>query len=130
MPVDRLRIHPAVVLIAEGDIASVIKQELRQMDALARYAGDQFVAIMPLASSAAAVAAVERIKFAVESAILGVKTGETTAVRLSVGVSCFPDDGETADDLLSTAMERMRQNKISRRSMHIPTSRPTISISQ
>jgi len=113
-----------------GDIASVIKQELRQMDALARYAGDQFVAIMPLASSAAAVAAVERIRFAVESSILGVKTGETTAVRLSVGVSCFPDDGETADDLLSTAMERMRQNKISRRSMHIPAPLPTTSLTR
>jgi diguanylate cyclase (GGDEF)-like protein len=113
-----------------GDIASVIKQELRQMDALARYAGDQFVAIMPLASSAAAVAAVERIRFAVESSLLWVKTGETAAVRLSMGVSCFPDDGETADDLLSTAMERMRQNKIFRRSMHIPTLQPTTSLSR
>jgi diguanylate cyclase (GGDEF)-like protein len=113
-----------------SSIASIIKQELRQMDALARYAGDQFVAIMPLVSSASAVAAVERIRFAVESSILGVKTGETTAVRVSVGVSCFPDDGETADDLLSTAMDRMRQNKVSRRSMHIPTLLPSTSLAR
>ena len=34
-----------------ASIAKVIKKEMRQMDILARYAGDEFVAIMPMASA-------------------------------------------------------------------------------
>ena len=95
-------------------IASVIKQELRQMDALARYSGDQFVAIMPLATGDSANSIVDRIKLAVESTEFTVRTGEAISVTLSAGISSFPDDGETGEALLAKAMERMRRSKQSR----------------
>ncbi|HLL75763.1 MAG TPA: HD domain-containing phosphohydrolase, partial [Pyrinomonadaceae bacterium] len=41
-------------------VASVVKKQLRQMDILARYAGDEFVAIMPMASSDVAEMVAER----------------------------------------------------------------------
>lgn len=98
-----------------ADVSAVIKQELRQMDILARYAGDEFVAIMPTASSLTAGAVAERIRFAVESKMFPVKTGTEVEVGLSIGVSSFPGDGETSEQLLSVAAENMRRNKQSRK---------------
>jgi len=46
--------------------AAVIRKELRQMDILTRYAGDEFVAIMPMASTHMAADIGERIRNAVE----------------------------------------------------------------
>jgi diguanylate cyclase (GGDEF)-like protein len=98
-----------------ADVSAVIKQELRQMDILARYAGDEFVAIMPTASSLTAGAVAERIRFAVESKMYPVKTGTEVEVGLSIGVSSFPEDGETSEQLLSAAAKNMRRNKQSRK---------------
>src|SRR5918998_1069039 len=79
-----------------ASVAGVIKKQLRQMDILARYAGDEFVAIMPMASGQMAVLIAERIRQAVESHEFSVRTGRTARVGLSIGISCFPKDGETA----------------------------------
>ncbi|HYO90778.1 MAG TPA: HD domain-containing phosphohydrolase, partial [Pyrinomonadaceae bacterium] len=49
-----------------ASVAEVIRKQLRQMDMLARYAGDEFVAIMPMASDDTAAIVAERIRSAVE----------------------------------------------------------------
>jgi diguanylate cyclase (GGDEF)-like protein/putative nucleotidyltransferase with HDIG domain len=96
-------------------IAEVIRKQFRQMDTLARYAGDEFVAIMPMASLSMANMVAERVRSAVESQKYPVRTGQTVEIGLSIGVSCFPDDGETTEELLTTAARNMQQNKHARR---------------
>src|ERR1051325_3593045 len=49
-----------------ASIARVIRKELRQMDILSRYAGDEFVAIMPMASQVMAEGIADRIAKAVD----------------------------------------------------------------
>jgi diguanylate cyclase (GGDEF)-like protein/putative nucleotidyltransferase with HDIG domain len=98
-----------------ASIAGVIKKQLRQMDLLARYAGDEFVAIMPMASSDMAGLIAERIRSAVESHEFTVRTGRTARVGLSIGISCFPKDGETAEQLLTTADRNMQRDKHARK---------------
>jgi predicted signal transduction protein with EAL and GGDEF domain len=44
-----------------------------------------------------------------------VKTGTEVEVGLSIGVSSFPEDGETSEQLLSAAAKNMRRNKQSRK---------------
>src|SRR5438552_1340024 len=51
-----------------ASVAGVIRKELRQMDILTRYAGDEFVAIMPMASSSMASSIAERVRLALETA--------------------------------------------------------------
>jgi diguanylate cyclase (GGDEF)-like protein/putative nucleotidyltransferase with HDIG domain len=96
-------------------VAGVIKKQLRQMDVLARYAGDEFVAIMPMASNDVASMVAERIRTAVESQQFVVRTGKTTQISISVGVACFPGDGETAEDLLNSAGRSMQHEKHARK---------------
>jgi diguanylate cyclase (GGDEF)-like protein len=96
-------------------VAGVIKNELRQMDILVRYAGDEFVAIMPMASSTMAAVIGERIRTAVESKKFSVRTGRTTEIKVSLGVSCFPVDGETTEQLLTAAARNMQRDKHARK---------------
>ena len=75
-----------------ASVAGVIRKELRQMDILTRYAGDEFVAIMPMASTHMAAAVGERVRDAVESHQFSVRTGKRLTVAVSLGISCFPED--------------------------------------
>jgi diguanylate cyclase (GGDEF)-like protein/putative nucleotidyltransferase with HDIG domain len=98
-----------------ASIASVIKKELRQMDILARYAGDEFVAIMPMASVTMANMIAERVRSAVESQKYVVRTGRTVEIGVSIGVACFPVDGETTEELLTTSARNMQHDKHARK---------------
>jgi diguanylate cyclase (GGDEF)-like protein len=100
-----------------SNVANVIKKELRQMDILARYAGDEFVAIMPMASQSMASLVADRIRKAVQSKQFAVRTGKSVEVSLSVGVSCFPADGETSEELLTSATRSMQREKHSRKTV-------------
>lgn len=98
-------------------VAGVIRKELRQMDILTRYAGDEFVAIMPMASTLMAASIGERIRNAVEEQKFSVRTGTMVQFGISIGVACFPDEGETTEELLTAAARKMQSNKHSRKTV-------------
>ena len=98
-------------------VAGVVRRELRQMDILTRYAGDEFVAIMPMASGKMAEAISERMRNAVEEQLFSVRTGTMIGLGVSLGVACFPDDGETSEELLSAAARRMQHDKNARKTI-------------
>jgi len=100
-----------------ASVAGVIRKELRQMDILTRYAGDEFVAIMPMASTNMAASIGERIRNAVEGQKFSVRTGTVAQLGISFGVACFPDDGETTEELLTAAARKMQSNKHSRKTV-------------
>ncbi|HEX8473762.1 MAG TPA: diguanylate cyclase [Pyrinomonadaceae bacterium] len=95
--------------------AEVIKKQMRQMDVLSRYAGDEFVAVMPMASLEVAQMVAERIRMAVETHKFPVRTGKTTQIGLSLGIACFPADGESVANLLMVSERNMQHDKNSRR---------------
>jgi diguanylate cyclase (GGDEF)-like protein len=100
-----------------ASVAGVIRKELRQMDILTRYAGDEFVAIMPMASSAMAQSVGDRVRAAVEAQRYSVRAGRMVGLGLSMGVASFPDDGETTEELLTAAARRMQRDKHTRKSV-------------
>jgi diguanylate cyclase (GGDEF)-like protein/putative nucleotidyltransferase with HDIG domain len=105
--------------------ARVIRKELRQMDILSRYAGDEFVAIMPMASQSMAEGIAERIRAAVGAHSFSVRTGKSVAVSISTGIACFPDDGETTEELLTAAARNMQHDKHTRKNLHNLATMPT-----
>jgi diguanylate cyclase (GGDEF)-like protein/putative nucleotidyltransferase with HDIG domain len=100
-----------------ASVAAVIRKELRQMDILTRYAGDEFVAIMPMASTNMAAAIGERIRNAVESQQFAVRSGKLVELGLSLGIACFPEEGETTEELLTAAARKMQSDKHSRKTV-------------
>src|SRR5207237_9789845 len=105
-----------------ASVAGVIRKELRQMDILSRYAGDEFVAIMPMASQTMSEAVAERIRAAVAAHKFSVRTGKNVEVAISAGVACFPANGETTEELLTAAARNMqRDNHASKNLLSLPS---------
>jgi len=100
-----------------ASVAGVLRRELRQMDILTRYAGDEFVAIMPMASTTMAASVGERMRNAVEEQLFSVRTGTVVGLGMSVGFACFPDDGETTEELLTAAARNMQRDKHGRKTV-------------
>ena len=100
-----------------ASLAGVMRKELRQMDILTRYAGDEFVAIMPMASISIAQSVGERVRTAVEGSRYSVRAGKLVELGLSLGVACFPEDGETTEELLTAAAGRMQRDKHTRKTV-------------
>jgi diguanylate cyclase (GGDEF)-like protein/putative nucleotidyltransferase with HDIG domain len=109
-------------------VAGVMRRELRQMDILTRYAGDEFVAIMPMASSVMAAQVAGRLREAVETHTFSVRADKLIEVGLSVGIACFPDDGETTEELLTAAARKMQQDKHGRKTIFTLANAPLSSI--
>jgi len=109
-------------------VAGVMRHELRQMDILTRYAGDEFVAIMPMASGAMARQVAERLREAVETHTFSVRADKLIEVGLSVGIACFPEDGETTEELLTAAARKMQQDKHGRKTILTLANAPLSSI--
>lgn len=79
-----------------------IHHGLRSSDVIARYGGDEFVALLAGANEVAAREAGERIRSAVENTSFDVN-GARIATTVSIGFSVYPDMGVTADKLLTRA---------------------------
>lgn len=79
-----------------------IASELRQGDALGRYGGEEFLAVLPGASVANAEGVAERIRRRVEELPMMV-SGMRIGMTLSVGVATLDADVGTPDDLIERA---------------------------
>jgi diguanylate cyclase (GGDEF)-like protein len=79
---------------------------------------------MPMASSVMAASVAERIRGAVESKSFTVRTARTVTVGMSLGVACFPVDGDTTEELLTAAARNMQRDKHSRKTITSITSTP------
>ena len=95
-------------------IATVMKDQLRQMDLLARYAGDEFVAILPMASHKTSFLIAERIQAAIREHSFPERANGSAGVGVSIGIASHPEDGETAESLLAIARRNMQSDKRAR----------------
>ena len=84
---------------------------VRETDTVARMGGDEFTVLLTDIKSAHAVTEkVEQI-LTVMNEPLGAEFGEVKMPSCSIGVACYPADGEDADTLLSRADSHMYQIK-------------------
>ncbi len=93
------------------EVASLIHRQLREYDFLARYAGDEFVAIVPGLEGPQVDELRERIEAVVSAFALHVRAETHARVGISVGAAIFGVDGETLDHLLIAADQAMYRAK-------------------
>ena len=93
------------------EVASLIQNQLREYDFLARYAGDEFVALLPDLTVQQVDELRDRIETVVSSFSLGVGAQTRARVGISIGASIFGVDGETLDQLLIAADQAMYRAK-------------------
>ena len=95
------------------EMGRIIQSQLREYDFLARYAGDEFVAIVQELVGAQVDDLKERIEAAVAEFSLSVRNKGRAQVGISVGTATFGVDGETMDQLLVSADQAMYRAKSS-----------------
>ncbi|MGH2463699.1 MAG: GGDEF domain-containing protein [Candidatus Limnocylindria bacterium] len=80
-------------------IASVIRRSIRTVDSAYRYAGDEFVVLLPETDFAGAFVVAEKIRQGAEelSATLAREEAPTT---VSIGLVSHPEDGSTDEELM------------------------------
>ncbi len=86
--------------------AKCIETELRHTDVLARYGGDEFVALLPETPSDSAVEVAGRIRAAVAGTPVE-HDGRSVITSVSIGVASYPDNGRSIDAILARADRAM-----------------------
>ena len=90
-------------------VAESAKGNLRQMDFLARGDNDEFLAILPTASTETSHEIITRIQASVAHKKVTVSDVDSVEIEVAFGWASFGFDGDTPHDLLSAARERREQ---------------------
>ncbi len=101
------------------EVARLLQTQLREYDFLARYAGDEFVAIVQDIVGDQVDELRERIEHTISSFTLHVRAEHHARVGISVGSSTFGADGETLDQLLIAADQAMYASKSDHKKKHL-----------
>ncbi|MHB8668794.1 MAG: GGDEF domain-containing protein [Burkholderiales bacterium] len=87
-------------------LAKCIETELRHTDVLARYGGDEFVALLPEAPPARALEVAQRIIRTVATTPLEFE-GKRIDTSVSIGLASYPEDGRSIDAIQGRADRAM-----------------------
>lgn len=98
-----------------SEISRVISGQLRDYDFLARYGGDEFVALVPEMSPVDVLDLCDRIEKAVKGFKLHVEGEVYASVGVSLGSSSYPASGETFDKMVVSADKMMYERKVRRK---------------
>lgn len=91
-------------------LAGIIRSQIRTHDLAARYAGDEFLVVLPDCSRGDAYRTAERIRQAVIDHYRRVEPDQF-GVTVSIGVAMYPDDASTSEQLFRVADQAMYQAK-------------------
>ena len=99
------------------EIACRLQMQLRDYDFLARYAGDEFVALVHDLTAEQVDDLRQRIERTIHDFSFHVRGNEHARVGVSIGAASFGLDGETLDELLVAADQEMYTAKFARKRM-------------
>lgn len=99
-----------------GKIGNIISECVRKSDIIGRYGGEEFIIILPDTLSNEGEAIAEKIREAIEKAAL---IGEDYPITISLGISSFPEHGQTIDELIEKADQALYVAKESGRNRSI-----------
>lgn len=92
-------------------VASVLKQSVRSSDIVCRYGGEEMSIILPNTSKEISHSTAEKICKRVSEKKFKLNNSQESHVTISLGVSTYPDDGNTAAEIIETADKRLYQSK-------------------
>lgn len=93
------------------EVGDVLRRNVREIDVVARWGGDEFAVVLPDTSAEGAVTMAERIRERIsEERYLG-SMGLEVRVSASIGVAAYPRNGTDAEQLLAAADGAMYEVK-------------------
>jgi diguanylate cyclase (GGDEF)-like protein len=92
-------------------VGNYLLKKIRQYDLACRYGGEELVIIMPGASLENSIFRAEEIREGIKQLKLEHEGVKLAQVTVSIGVSCFPDDGTNASSLIRVADKALYRAK-------------------
>ena len=93
------------------EMGQFLLKNLRELDVVARYGGDEFVIILPQTSPQKAVQTAERLRRALELHVFLKKEGYNLKLTASFGVASYPENAGSREELIRLADEAMYKVK-------------------
>ena len=97
-------------------VADLLLRHIRSNDFVSRYAGDEYVALLPNIGPLEVRELVGRLQQAVDNRRFGVNDS-SALIGVSIGWACYGADGESIDELLLAADRAMYADKLRRKSL-------------
>jgi len=97
-------------------VGNVLRSTVRQNDLCARFAGDEFIVVLWNCSPDHETRRVEELQATVAAHPFEPRPGVRVSLSISAGAARFTVDGNTFEELLASADERMYRDKAGRRS--------------
>lgn len=102
-------------------IADILRRNLREVDTLARFGGEEFIALLPDTDKAGALHVGEKLRRIVDAERFPVPDSTIfQSLTISVGVSVYPDDALQIDDLIDHADVGLYEAKDGGRNRVVP----------
>jgi len=92
-------------------LSEIIKSCIRDVDIFCRYGGEEFVVILPQTPQVEASGIAERIRQQVEEAVLLIENAGRLKITVSIGVTSFPENGKSQEDILAVADQALYRAK-------------------
>lgn len=90
-----------------AELSRLLIANLRTVDIVSRYGGDEFVVVLPQTSIAAALMIAERLRRAIADHVFLRDDGISMRISASFGVASFPEHAETREEILALADKAM-----------------------
>jgi diguanylate cyclase (GGDEF)-like protein len=89
-------------------VSNILKQQLRKVDMVCRYGGEEFAIVVPETTGANALVVAEKLRRQIETHPF---PGVPRPVTISCGVADYPSQGSTRDELVAAADSALYQAK-------------------
>lgn len=95
------------------EVALLLQKNLRKIDIIARYGGDEFVIILPQTPRESSFLVAERLRKMIEKTVFLKHDGYSIRLTASFGAASFPENAGTKEELLRIADSAMYRGKFS-----------------
>ncbi|MFH0925985.1 MAG: sensor domain-containing diguanylate cyclase [bacterium] len=93
------------------EMADLLKDSIRKMDEVGRYAGDEFILLLPQTDYHQAFFTAERLKKKIEGHKFLTKSGLNLIITASFGIASYPHHANTKDELIRQADKAVSKAK-------------------